>query len=277
MKCLVTGGAGFVGYNLSKQLLELGHKVTVWDDLSSGSNILSKTKFCSVDISKIDNYKHKFDIIYHLAAISRIQPSIKNPVRTNEVNVTGTLNILEIARRCNAKVVFAGSCTATDNNSPYATTKWMGEKYCELYNKLYGISTAIARFYNVYGPNHHRSGPFSTVIGIFEQQKLDNKPFTVVGDGRQRRDFIHVDDVVQALIKIGDESWDGNVFNIGTSYNYSILQVLDMFSPCGIIHLSGRQGEVDITLADTEYTRDALGWWPIMRLEEYISDFIATI
>ena len=188
MKCLVTGGAGFVGTNLIKRLLSDNHNVVSFDNYSTGLKE-NKQKGCTyidVDITeKFDNWVEKFDVIFHLAALARIQPSIQNPVKCLENNFNGTLNVLEYARNNNTPVIYAGSSSKHHNlyGSPYAWSKYSGEELCKLYTEVYGLNTSICRFYNVYGKYHIRTGSYATVLGIFEQQYLDDKDLTITSTG----------------------------------------------------------------------------------------------
>jgi UDP-glucose 4-epimerase len=146
----------------------------------------------------------KPDVIFHMAALARIQPSILTPKETIENNFNGTLNILEYARKSGVEVIYAGSSSKHHGlyGSPYAWSKYGGEELCKLYSEVYGLNTTICRFYNVYGPYHIRKGSWATVIGRFENQYLNGEPLTIVGDGEQRRDFTHIDDIVKGIIKV---------------------------------------------------------------------------
>ena len=231
---LVTGGAGFIGSNLIKRLLKEGHSVTSIDNYDSGleSNHHNSVIYKNDDIEKISFMPQHFDTIYHLAALSRIQPSFENPEETFRVNVSGTQKVCEFARRIGAKVIYAGSSSRWHNpyQSPYAAYKHVGEEICKMYKKTYNMSIEIARFYNVYGPNEIVDGDWAAVIGIWRRQVRDGEDITIVGDGNQRRDFTHVDDIVDALWRIGaaaevhDDAWE-----LGTGMNYSINEVYQMF------------------------------------------------
>jgi UDP-glucose 4-epimerase len=283
MAVLVTGGAGFIGSNLVDRLIEKGEEVHIFDNLSTGTraNVNSKAQFKIVDIAKGLPTHIKFDTIYHLAAKARIQPSFKDPVSSHNSNVTGTIHILELARRHDAKVVFAGSSSVYHSPyaNPYTLTKHVGEQYCMLYSKAFGLKTAIARFFNVYGKRHLREGDYATVIGIFEQQKINNEFLTVTGSGEKRRDFTHVNDIVNGLIAIAEKNTDWNpingaIFDFGRGKNHSINEIAAMFKPVGIQHIAERPGEADSTLADFSYSKGRLGWEPKHNVEDYIKEFI---
>lgn len=284
MKCLVTGGAGFVGSNLVDRLIEDGHEVHVWDNLCTGKreNVNPKAKFYYISVHDINPEMHKVmavDVIFHLAALARIQPSFKQPVDNLYHNVVSTMKTLELAKICNAKFVYAGSSSFYHDvyANPYTFTKWQGEECCKLYSKVYGVSTAIARFFNVYGPRHICEGDYATVVGIFEKQRREDLPLTVTGDGSQRRDFTHVYDIVDGLVRMSQDKWQGDIFNLGTSKNHSVLEVAKMFKPGEIKYLPKRPGEAKDTLADTSFTREKLGWGPKYKIEDYIKSFLSDI
>jgi UDP-glucose 4-epimerase len=247
MKILVTGGVGFVGTNLIKRLLKDGDTVVCLDNYSTGKkeNEIEheNVHYIDVDISDslrrhkafgLEKYQlEKPDIIYHMAALARIQPSIKNPVKSIENNFNSTLNILEWGRENNTPVVFAGSSSFHHGlwGSPYAWSKFSGEQLCELYTKVYGLPTSICRFYNVYGPHQLEDGAYATVLGIFRKQHSEGRPLTITGDGEQRRDFTHVDDIVDGLVKCGrsllipnayNAKVSGEIFELGRGENHSI-------------------------------------------------------
>lgn len=282
-KVLVTGGLGFVGSTLVKELLKKGnYDITVVDNLSSPSSNLSYkeegVKYIIDDILNIDNISYKdldFDIIYHLAGLARIQPSFLNPVKYFSTNTFGTVKICDLARRCNAKIIYAGSSSAYSGtmNSPYAYFKYNGEEICKLFSKLYNISAVTARFFNVYGLRQPTEGKFATVLGIFERQCKDNEPLTVIGDGEQRRDFTHVNDIVNGLIELSKGEHKGEIYNLGTGRNYSINQLVEFFG-CNSITLPERPGEAKLSIADISKTKEDLDWEPTHSLRQYIKEFL---
>ena len=270
-KVLVTGGAGYIGFNLAKKLIQDGENVTIWDNLSTGQNVHPKANFKNVSITTVVP-EEKFDVIFHLAAQSRIPPSFDTPVETCKVNILGTLNVLDFARRHNSKVVYAGSSSFYGDlyANPYAFSKWGGEECCKLYNSAYGLDVSIARFFNVYGGEKQiEEGSHATVIGIFERQKRLGLPLTVTGDGSKRRDFIYVQDIVRALDLMSRHEGRGQIYNLGTGSNYSILEVAQMFSS-NIEFIPDRPGEATSTCADTYLAQQELGWNCSMDLKCYI-------
>lgn len=278
MKILITGGAGFVGTTLAERLLKEGHHITVYDDYSTGyfeDNHLNDVIYQNKDIATVAG---KYDIIFHLAALSRIQPSFENPEETFRVNVLGTQKVLELARKTGAKVIYAGSSSKwhDPHQSPYATTKWLGEEMCKMYRRTYDLDVQIARFYNVYGPREivGPKGGWAAVIGIWRYQVANNQPLTIVGDGQQRRDFTHVDDIVDGLVKIAystekhDDAWE-----LGTGMNYSVLEVANMFVKkfwADTTYVDNEPGNYKVTLQENNDAQERLGWTPKDRLSDYI-------
>lgn len=278
-KILVTGGAGFIGTNLIKHLLENGNRVVSLDNYETGSkdNHIEGVKYINGDIEVISHIKGDFDLVYHLAALSRIQPSFEDPLETYRVNTTGTQLVCEWARQNNVKMVYSGSSSRWHDplQSPYASYKKLGEDIVKMYKKVYGCDFEIARFYNVYGPHEIIDGKWAAVIGIWRHQVREGKPITIVGDGEQRRDFTHVDDIVSALIKIGlDNNTHEDAWELGTGQNYSINQVYEMFCErFGVlekINLPNQKGNYRETLRENDDSLERLDWSPSDRLQEYI-------
>ena len=278
MKILVTGGAGFIGSNLIKKLLNQGMTVDSLDDYSLGSieNEITGCTYHAGDIFRIKDLD-SYDIIFHLAALSRIQPSFNNPSETYRVNTTGTQQVLEFARLTGAKVVYAGSSSKWHDpyQSPYAACKYMGEEVCKMYKKTYGMDIEIARFYNVYGPNEIVDGDWAAVIGVWRRQVENGEKITIVGDGEQRRDFTHVYDIVEALYRIGfknevhEDAWE-----LGSGKNYSINEVYEMFkNKFGVesIYISDQSGNYRKTLRENNDALERLNWQPKDRLKDYIN------
>ena len=276
MKCLVTGGAGFIGSHLVDRLVEDEDKqVRVYDNYSTGKkeNHNEKAEYVQGDVANM--WIDKYDVIFHLAGEARIQPSFENPFLTHYSNVTGTARVLEIARKNGGRVIYAGSSSVYHDifANPYSFTKMMAENYCTLYNKVYDIPVAIARFFNVYGPRQMEEGAYATVVGVFERQKREGKNLTVTGDGEKRRDFTHVDDIVRGLIAMSEKDWNAEVFNLGTGTNYSINEVAEMFGQ-PIEYIPERPGEAHTTLADIHNSKAMLGWRPWICLKEYINGLL---
>ena len=278
MKALVTGGAGFVGTNIIKRLLKDGHEVASIDNYSSGKKENEQDGCLYYDYDLSYNYVRddadRYDVIFHMAALARIQPSLKDPYKTIFNNFTSTLNILDYARENGIRFVYAGSSSFHHGlyESPYAWSKFSGEDLCKLYSNVYDIDTAICRFYNVYGPHQIEEGTYATVIGIFEKQYREGQPLTIVGDGEQRRDFTHIDDIVDGLIRCSEQPFRAEIFELGSGKNYSINEVANMFGgDYSKKYLDKRLGEYDVTLADYSEAKDILDWKPTKDLSDYIN------
>ena len=277
MRVLVTGGAGFVGTNLIKRLLKDGHKVVSLDNYTTGKKE-NEQKGCQYfDVDLLDTIDYDFfmdkpDVIYHLAAIARIQPSFEHPTYTFHSNVTATLNVLEWARGKRCPIVYAGSssCNGDKYANPYTLSKSQGEQLVELYNKVYNLPTTICRFYNVYGPHQLTEGDYCTLIGIFETLYKEGKPLTITGDGEQRRDFTHVDDIVDGLI-LAAENNSGETYELGRGKNYSVNEIAGAFGG-PVKYIDERSGEMRDTLCTDMRARDMLGWNPKRDVIEFIED-----
>jgi UDP-glucose 4-epimerase len=280
MKILVTGGNGFIGSNLIKKLLKEGHEVVSLDDLSTGLKEY-EVEGCNYVYGDIENLLYwkgeSFDLCYHLAALARIVPSFEDPMETFRVDTQGVIVVAEWARQNNVKVVYSGSSSKWCNpeTSPYATCKKLGEDILKMYRTAYGCDFEIARFYNVYGPNELVDGKWAAVIGIWRKQIEEGKPITIISDGEQRRDFTHVDDICDALYKIGmEDKKHEDAWELGTGMNYSINEVYDFFTESfGVlakIHLPDVPGNYRKTLRENDDTLERLGWAPKDRLRDYI-------
>jgi UDP-glucose 4-epimerase len=278
MKILVTGGAGFIGMNLIKELLKEGHNVHSLDNYDSGleSNEHKGAVYHYGDVESVTLMDTDFQLIFHLAALSRIQPSFENPTETFRVNVLGTQRVVEFTKSIGAKMVYAGSSSRWHDplQSPYACFKHMGEEIIKLYRKIYDVDMEITRFYNVYGPNEIVDGDWAAVIGIWRKQIKNNKPITIVGDGEQRRDFTHVDDIVDGLIKVGfSNKKNEDAWELGTGVNFSILEVYEIFKErfgCEKTHIPNQKGNYRETLRENNDALNQLGWIPQDRLRKYI-------
>lgn len=282
-KVLVTGGCGFVGYELTKQLINKGFEVDVIDNLSIGkeSKDVSSTgaNFLGGDVRAMENIPDKkYDFIFHLAALSRIQPSFINPNTTFNVNVDGTRQVLEYVRRNGGKLIYAGSSSRHHNPelSPYAMSKYLGEQLCGLYKKVYDVDVEITRFYNVYGPGELVDSHMAAVIGIFRKNVKEGKPLIIHGDGEQRRDFTHVFDICQGLIMVGEstihhtEGWE-----LGTGKNYSLNEVYELFKQrfpsIEKKHVQDVKGNYRETIRLNDIALEELGWKPLDKLKYYIN------
>jgi len=280
MRYLVTGGAGFIGSHLTDRLIKDGHEVVVWDSLTTGKReqVHEQARFHEISVESIHPKYHAedgYEAIFHLAGEARIQPSFEKPDVTHESNVTGTMKILEMARLCGSRVIYAGSSSVYHDQyaNPYSFTKLKAEEYCTLYNRLYNVPVAIARFFNVYGPRQLEDGAYATVVGIFERQAREGRSLTVTGTGEQRRDFTHVEDIVNGLLAMSESDWDAEIFNLGTGTNHSINEVAEMFGR-PIEYLPKRPGEADNTLADIHHSKAMLGWRPKHNLKEYVDGLL---
>lgn len=281
-KVLITGGLGFIGYNLVKRLLETTeYEITVIDNLTSDSSDINNkhdgVNYIIDDINNINNEEYQnisYDLIFHLAALARIQPSFEDPVSYFQSNVLGTVSICELARRCGAKIMYAASSSAEAGPklNPYAFTKYTGEEILKMYAELYDISTVCARFFNVYGDRQPTEGTYATIIGIFERQSLNDKSLTITGDGEQRRDFTHVYDICDGLICLSKNKHSGEIYNLGTGVNYSINEIASMFSD-NTTYIPSRAGEARITLADISETKK-YRYNPKQSIESYIKEFL---
>lgn len=278
MKILVTGGAGFIGTNLIKRLLKEGHSVESLDNYDTGTqnNHIEGCNYHFGDIESIHLMDKDFDLIYHLAALSRIQPSFKIPGEIFRVNTTGTQKVCKFAEYIGAKLIYAGSSSRWHNPyiSPYACYKHLGEEICKMYRTSFGTNIEIARFYNVYGPYEILEGDWAAVIGKWRGQISHNHPITIVSDGEQRRDFTHVDDIIDGLYKIGmSEEKHEDAWELGTGKNYSINEVADMFVKhfkCIKVYMDNEKGNYRETLRENTDATERLGWNPSDKLKQYI-------
>ncbi len=275
-KVLVTGGAGFVGYALSTELLKRGYEVHVIDNLSIGAEakISPFVKFLGGDVRAMDNIQNiAYDYIFHLAALSRIQPSFKNPTLTFSSNVDGTKQVVEYSYHNKSKLIYAGSSSRWHNPmlSPYALTKHMGEEWIKMFKGVYGLNAEIVRFYNVYGPGELVDSNMAAVIGIWRAAIAKGEPILIHGDGEQRRDFTHIDDIVDGLIRVAesDEKHE-DAWELGTGCNYSLNEVADMFEYSNRKYVDDVKGNYRETIRINNDAIERLGWQPTNKLEKYI-------
>jgi len=280
MKILITGALGFVGKNLCKRLLAEGHDVIGLDNYEIGkaTDEVEGVKYLPWDIEQIEYLKGDgIDLCFHLAALSRIQPSFEQPSETFRVNARGTEAICEWARQFNVKIVYSGSSSQWHDpfQSPYAMYKKLGEDVCKLYRRVYNLDVEIARFYNVYGDGEITDGKWAAVIGLWRGLVRDGKGITIIGDGEQRRDFTHIDDIVDGLIKIGfSQQKHEDAWELGTGKNYSLNEVADMFVKkfgCEREYLPNQNGNYRETLRENVDALLRLNWKPEDKLEEYIN------
>lgn len=299
--CLVTGGAGFIGSHLVERLLKEGYQVTILDNFSTGrmQNLEhlknhSHLSIHSVDISNADEIKDYFnhiDWVFHLAALADIVPSIQKPLDYHKSNVDGTIAVLEASRQADVKrFVYAASssCYGIPDQFPtpetvqmkpmypYALTKYLGEQYVMHWNQVYKLPCVSLRLFNVYGPRSRTSGTYGAVFGVFLAQKLAGKPFTVVGEGKQTRDFTFVTDVAEAFLKAAQSKVEGEVFNVGSGNTYSINELVRLLGG-EVVHLPKRPGEPDCTFADITKIKTKLGWKPQVSFEAGVKRMLENI
>jgi len=279
MNILVTGGAGFVGTNLIKKLVQDNHKVISIDNYSTGleSNHQEGCKYISYDIRMISDYSAfgEFDVIYHLAAIARIQPSFQNPEEYFTTNANATLKLAKYCAWKNIPLIYAGSSSHHSGKfkNPYTFSKDIGEEIIQLFQLHYNLKSSIARFYNVYGPYHLKEGGYCTLIGSWEKRIEENKPLIIYGDGTKRRDFTHVEDIVNALVLILEKQAWGHVFELGRGKNYSVKEIADMFNH-SIEYKENKNGEAEITLCTDTLAKQLLNWEPKHDIKNYIKNYL---
>jgi len=279
MRVLVTGGAGFVGTNLIKQLLNEGHQVVSIDNYHTGlkSNHQPGAQYIEFDIRNIDDYSAwgEFDIVYHLAAIARIQPSFKQPYDYFTTNANGTFKIAKYCSEKNIPLVFAGSSSHHSGKfkNPYTFSKDISEEIIYLFQQHYGLKASITRFYNVYGPYHLKEGGYCTVIGKWEKTHEENKPLIIYGTGEKRRDFTHINDIVDALLLINEKQAWGYIFELGRGKNYSINEIANLYQT-SIVYEDNKPGEAEVTLCTDILAKEVLGWEAKLNIEDYIKDYL---
>jgi len=295
MRALVTGGAGFIGSNIVDELINRDFEVIVIDNESAQENdrfyYNEKSKNYKYDVCDYDKIEPLFegvDFVFHLAAQSRIQPAVKNPIKTVRVNCEGTTNVLQASRVHKVKRVIYSSTSAcyglknepplhenmnTDCLNPYSVTKVGGEEICKMYTKLFGLQTVIFRYFNVYGDRQPTKGQYAPVIGLFKKQKDNGEPMTVVGDGLQTRDYTNVKDVVNAnlIASTSKNVGNGDVINIGVGKSYSVLDLVNLIKGKHVF-IPPRVGESRHTLADISLAKKLLNWTPKVKLENWLEE-----
>ena len=300
MKAIITGGAGFIGSHMVELLLDKGFEVVVIDDFSNGQkdnvDIFKKNpkyKFYEIDISKEfdDSIFKNVDYVFHMAALADIVPSIENPIKYHNANVTGTIRVLEASRRHSiTKLVFSASSSCygipdkypTPETAearpqyPYSFTKYISEQYALFWSRLYKLPVVSLRYFNVYGTRARTNNTYGAVFKVFLKQKLESKPLTIVGDGTQTRDFVYVTDIVKANLIAAQSDINGEVINIGTGNPKSVNRLAKLISK-DIIHIPKRPGEPDSTHADTTKAKKLLKWKPEVSFEEGVKIMLDNI
>jgi UDP-glucose 4-epimerase len=301
LKCIVTGGAGFIGSHLVDRLIADGHQVMVLDNFSTGrqENLSHHSKVPTLSIHRVDIAELKAiqscfqgtDWVFHIAGLADIVPSIKQPAAYHRANVDGTFSVLEAARTAGVRrFIYAASSScygipdvvptpetaAIKPEYPYALTKYIGEQLVLHWGRVYKLPVLSLRLFNVYGPRSRTSGVYGAVFGVFLAQKLHNQPFTVVGDGRQTRDFTFVTDVVAALLAAAQSDLRDEVLNVGSGNTYSINRLVALLQG-DVVHIPKRPGEPDCTWADISKIRRLLGWEPEISLENGVNVLLENI
>ena len=299
MKSIVTGGAGFIGSHLVDGLLDLGHEVVVLDNFSTGrkenlDHVKDQIKLVKCDLSIKGNWIKEFDgvdWVFHLASLADIVPSIQNPEGYFRSNVDATFYVLEAARHANVKrFIYSASSSCygipdkypTPEESeirtqyPYALAKRMGEELVEHWAQLYNLPAISLRFFNVYGTRSRTSGTYGAVFGVFLAQKLANKPYTIVGDGKQTRDFTYVTDIVSALIAAAESNLSNKIYNVGSDTTVSVNRIVELLGG-DKVDIPKRPGEPDCTYADISKIKDELGWHPTISIEEGVEKILGDI
>lgn len=297
MKYVITGGAGFIGSHLADYFFRKNIKFIILDNLCNGkiSNIHKyKKNLIKCDLSKKGKWQNKIaknDVIIHLAALADIVPSIANPENYFDSNVVGTFNLMETARKVGVKkIIYAASssCYGLTNKFPtneetkisleypYALTKHLGEEIVMHWAKIYKLNVISLRLFNVYGERSRTNGTYGAVFGVFLAQKINNKPLTIVGDGNQKRDFIYVTDVVNAIILSIKSKTKNQIINIGSGKPKSINTLADYISK-EKIYIKKRPGEPDLTYANISKAKKLLNWKPFISFEKGVKKVLKNI
>ena len=301
MKCLVTGGAGFIGSHLCELLLENGHEVIALDNLQVGRlrnlDLIQSNpnfRFLECDVSELDQIEDSFvgvEWVFHLAGLADIVPSIENPEAYFQANVRGTMNVAMASSQQKVKrLIYAASSScygipesyptseSSRNNPqyPYALTKMMGEEILLHWSQVYQLPVVSLRLFNVYGPRSRTSGTYGAVFGVFLAQRLAGLPYTVVGNGEQSRDFTFVTDVARAFLKAAESSLSGEILNVGSGHSYTINELVELLGG-PVTHIPKRPGEPDRTFADISKICHLLNWEPKVPLEEGVKVMLECI
>lgn len=294
---LITGGAGFIGSHIADTVIE-NNDVTIYDDFSAGTldNVPDEATIIEDDIrqeQRLADAVVDADIVFHQAAQVSVQWSVKNPAKSHTVNLDPLMTILETARGTDKRIVFASSAAIYGNpeyvpineshpkdpTSPYGLEKLTADQYCHLYHDLYGVEAVALRYFNVYGPRQ-KGGDYAAVIPIFRDQAVNNEPITIEGDGTQTRDFVHIDDVVQANLRAAtDNNAPGKAFNIGTGSQITIQELAETVkmitdSDSDIVHVAEREGDIEQSVADISRAREVLGYEPAYDMQSGLEAYL---
>lgn len=273
LKVLVTGGAGFIGTNIIKRLLKDGHEVESLDNYTTGlkQNELKDCTYWIGDIQNIYDLATNFDVVFHMAAIGRIQPSFHNPEDYINTNFNGTYEVVKFCTENNIPLIYAGSSSKHSGRykNPYTFSKDIGEDIIKLYQTHFGLKASVARFYNVYGPYQLLEGDYTTLIGRWLNNIEKGIRCEIYGDGEQRRDFTHVNDIVEALVLIMQKNAYGHEFELGRGQNISLNEIVEMLN-INVIYKEGKPGEARNTLCESTLAKEVLGWDPKINLNEYL-------
>jgi UDP-glucose 4-epimerase len=299
LKSLVTGGAGFIGSHLVEALLSKGHEVVVLDNFSTGrpenlEHIKNSIQIVECDLGISGDWRENFDgvdWVFHLAALADIVPSIQHPEAYFRANVDGTFNVLQACINAQTKrflYAASSSCYGIPDSYPttelaeirpqypYALTKRIGEELVMHWAQVYKIPALSLRFFNVFGPRSRTSGTYGAVFGVFLAQKLAGQPFTIVGDGKQTRDFTFVADIVSALIAGAESDKQGEIYNVGSGCTSSVNKLVELLEG-EIVYIPKRPGEPDCTFADISKIKKEIGWKPTVSFEEGVSEILKQI
>ncbi len=300
MKIIITGGAGFIGSHIAERYTKSASKIVILDNLSTGrldniSDFNKKVTFVNCNLSlkgKWVKYFKNAKYVFHLASLADIVPSIEKPEDYYKSNVTSTLNVLEASKKYNCKkVIYAASSSCygvpkkyptnekdkIDPMYPYALTKYLGEQLLMHWSKVYKIPVVSLRLFNVYGIRSRTNSTYGAVMGVFFAQRLSRKPLTIVGNGKQKRDFVYIDDVVNAFVLAAKKNISGEIFNIGSGKPKTINKLASLISKSKNVYLPKRPGEPDCTWADISKAKKLLGWHPKVELDKGVSKLIDNI
>jgi UDP-glucose 4-epimerase len=300
-RCVVTGGAGFIGSHLTERLLADGHDVVVVDNLHTGrlSNLkglhgedrLDVVESSVEDLDRMRAVMQGAEWVFHLAARADIVPSIQQPIDYHQANVQGTISVLEAARAANVRrFIYAASSSCygipdlyptpetapAKPQYPYALTKYVGEQYVMHWQQVYGLPALSLRFFNVFGPRHRTTGAYGAVFGVFLAQKLAGRPYTIVGDGEQTRDFTYVTDIAGALVTAAASNETGKIYNVGSGGTYSVNSLIDLLGG-ERVYIPKRPGEPDCTFADIGKIARELGWRPQVKFADGVREMLRHI